>query len=154
MNINRFKQLLESTMGNVKPLLLEQLTIAPDQTIKLNCKNIQTNTEKPIEGSVDQEVRNASRGSLDSGEYIEPEDNVTEFFVKTMLPPGALGFEQEKAEPVYIEKINQDFKDAFNVTSGYVLTHFENGSRFYCKVIEVSEQLKSELKNNDVDLTT
>jgi hypothetical protein len=71
-----------------------------------------------------------------------------------MLPPGALGFEQEKADPVYIEKINQDFKDAFNVTSGYVLTHFENGSRFYCKVIEVSEQLKSELKNNDVDLTT
>lgn len=32
MNTSRFKQLLESTMGNVKPLLLEQ----PDQTKKLN----------------------------------------------------------------------------------------------------------------------
>lgn len=32
MNTSRFRQLLESTMGNVKPLLLEQ----PDQTKKLN----------------------------------------------------------------------------------------------------------------------
>lgn len=32
MNTSRFKQLLESTIGNVKPLLLEQ----PDQTKKLN----------------------------------------------------------------------------------------------------------------------
>lgn len=42
MNLSRFKQLLESKMGNVKPLLMEQKdapTISPNQTLSLTCKN-------------------------------------------------------------------------------------------------------------------
>lgn len=42
MNLSRFKQLLESKMGNVKPLLMEQKdppAISPNQTLSLTCQN-------------------------------------------------------------------------------------------------------------------
>ena len=40
MELNRFKQLLESTMGNVKPLIMEQET---GNTITLNSEYFKTN---------------------------------------------------------------------------------------------------------------
>jgi hypothetical protein len=53
MNVSRFKQLLESTMGNVKPLLVEQKTpptITEGQKLSLTCRNFtifKDNNNKP-----------------------------------------------------------------------------------------------------------
>lgn len=53
MNLSRFKQLLESTMGNVKPLITEQKTpptISQGQKLSLTCRNfriIRDNNNKP-----------------------------------------------------------------------------------------------------------
>jgi len=63
MNLSRFKQLLESTMGNVKPLLTEektQPTISEGQKLSLTCRNFRItrdNNNKPkIEFSNDETI--------------------------------------------------------------------------------------------------
>lgn len=63
MNLSRFKQLLESTMGNVKPLLTEQKTqptISEGQKLSLTCRNFRItrdNNNKPkIEFSNDETI--------------------------------------------------------------------------------------------------
>jgi len=70
--------------------------------------------------------------------------------VATMIGPSALGDDQEIMEPVYVEKVSQEFKDLIGYDSGYILTHFDNGVRFYCKVDDISDQLKTELVNYGV----
>jgi hypothetical protein len=63
MNNNRFRQLLESKMGNVKPLLLEQPT--PDKKLNLLCQggkdqenleNLTYSSEQDMNGGLQQKV--------------------------------------------------------------------------------------------------
>lgn len=64
MKISRFKQLLESTMGNVKPLLLEQ----PDQTKKLNLF-CQGSRDQSRETGLTFDSDRDMNGGIDQGGY-------------------------------------------------------------------------------------
>lgn len=167
MNISRFKQLLESTMGNVKPLLVEQtgpLSIQDDQTITLSCNEVSNITGTPIiiSGRVDTDSENAKWGYRDpeTDEYIEPETVVPKFTVYSEPQMGSVTGDEEIANGFYITPITQDLSNALGGVTGNVIEYFQEGSpgdpnteRFYCKVSQVSAQFKTELQKNKVQIS-
>jgi len=156
-DVKKIVKLTESDIRRIVMRVLKEqndpINIAEGQTIKLTCKQLQTGETKPIEGTVDTQVLNVKWGHRETNpdRYVEPEEEIPQFMVATMIGPSALGDAQEIMEPVYVEKVGQEFKDLVGYDSGYVLTHFdERGNRFYCKVDDISGQLKTELVNYGV----
>lgn len=156
--MSRIIKLTESDLKRIITRILKEsedpINIADGQTIKLSCKNLQTGQEKPIEGNVEVGSRNVKWGHLDpyTDQYIEPEEVIPEFIVTSQAPLGVVG-DEEIADNIYIEKVGQDLKDLVGYTSGYVLTHFDEKSvRYYCKIDDVSDQLRAELLNYGVNM--
>lgn len=167
MNLSRFKQLLESKMGNVKPLLVEQtgpLTIEDGQTITLSCNEVSNIKGTPIiiSGRVDIDSQNAEWGYRDpvTDEYVEPETVVPKFTVYSKPQMGSVTGDEEIANGFYIVPVTKNLSDSLGGMTGNVIEYFQGGSpgnpnteRFYCKVSQVSAQFKTELQKNNVQIS-
>ena len=103
MNLSRFNQLLESTMGNVKPLLVEQKTpptITEGQKLSLTCRNFtifRDNDNKPkIKISNDETI---TGDLLTDSQVIQPSE-FQDLGHKIGEPYGS-GFKETYDEDIY-----------------------------------------------------
>lgn len=156
MNVSRFKQLLESTMGNVKPLLLEQKTepkITEGQKLSLTCKNftifkdknnnyqIKILNDEQITGNLltDSQVVQASEfkdlghkiGEPYGSGFNETYDENTyglNFYLQTGTPNfGVASSESEEYDKTFVLKpINNDFRNALGITGSADNVIFED----------------------------
>lgn len=107
MNTSRFKQLLESTIGNVKPLLLEQ----PDPSKKLNLF-CQGSRDQRRETGLTYESDRDMNGGIDQGGYKQ-------LYLYTPLSPTAQEYESS-GEVIFVRVLdaNNPNLDRFKETIG------------------------------------
>jgi len=142
MDTNRFKQLLESHMGNVKPLLMEQLsknsTLGP-----INCYKL-LDIRKMSEGTPSIEI-----GSSVVNNITQEEPGLWSVVVEvqnpSMIPDSPVGEVQTEYE-LDIVPLSRFFKSQLNAENPVdskemiVLTYDSTGQKHFCKAKDPNDQ--------------
>ena len=142
MDTNRFKRLLESHMGNVKPLLMEQLSknsaLGP-----INCYKL-LDIRKMSEGTPSIEI-----GSSVVNNITQEEPGLWSVVVEvqnpSMIPDSPVGEVQTEYE-LDIVPLSRFFKSQLNADNPVdskqmvVLTYESTGQKHFCKAKDPNDQ--------------
>jgi hypothetical protein len=142
MNINRFKQLLESNMGSVKPLLVEQVktgsALGPIDCYKL------VDIRKMSEGTPSIEI-----GSSVVNNITQEEPGLWSAVVEvqnpSMIPDSPVG-EVQTVYELDIVPLSRFFKSQLNADNPVdskemvVLTYDSTGQKHFCKAKDPNDQ--------------
>ena len=142
MDTNRFKQLLESHMGNVKPLLMEQLsknsTLGP-----INCYKL-LDIRKMSEGTPSIEIGSSVVNNITQEEH-GLWSVVVEVQNPSMIPDSPVGEVQTEYE-LDIVPLSRFFKSQLNAENPVdskemiVLTYDSTGQKHFCKAKDPNDQ--------------
>jgi len=142
MNTNRFKQLLESHMGNVRPLLVEQVTTGSNLG-PINCYKL-IDIRKMSEGTPSIEI-----GSSVVNNITQEEPGLWSVVVKvqnpSMIPDSPVGEVQTEYE-LDIVPLSRFFKSQLNAENPVdskemiILTYDSTGQKHFCKAKDPNDQ--------------
>ena len=142
MNTNRFKQLLESHMGNVRPLLVEQVTTGSNLG-PINCYKL-IDIRKMSEGTPSIET-----GSSVVNNITQEEPGLWSVVVEvqnpSMIPDSPVG-EVQTVYELDIVPLSRFFKSQLNADNPVdskemvVLTYDSTGQKHFCKAKNPKDQ--------------